>query len=95
MIRHDKSRETVVVFDWNGEGFFVKRQQGLVVELEQEVRRNKERFEGATLTHNHSSGTPFSNSDIHLACWARLAEIRIASSDYDYSFRKRSGGAQK
>jgi hypothetical protein len=91
MIRHDKSRETVVVFDRSGEGFFVKRQHGLTVELEDEVRRNRARFEGAILTHNHPSGTPFSNPDINLACWARLAEIRIASSDYDYSFRNRDG----
>ncbi len=91
MIRNDRGRETVVVFDREGVGFFAKRQQGLSVELEQEVRRDRARFEGAILTHNHPGGTSFSPPDINLACWAHLAEIRIASSDYDYSFRNRDG----
>ncbi len=91
MIRNDIERETVVVFDREGVGFFAKRQEGLIVDMESEVRKDRTRFEGAILTHNHPHNTSFSLPDIDLACWARLSEIRVTCREYDYTFRNSKG----
>jgi hypothetical protein len=69
-IRSDVSRETVVAFDSSGVGFYAKRQEGNVVDVESDVRKERHRFVGATMTHNHPQSTSFSVMDIECACWA-------------------------
>ena len=91
MIRNDVGRETVVVFDREGKGFLVKRSQGMSVDIEKEIRNHPDRFEGATLTHNHPNSAAFSGRDALTAGLAKLREIRAVSRLYRYSLSRPVG----
>ncbi len=50
--------------------------------------------DGAVLTHTHPSGISFSIQDLHLACNARLSEIRAIGGIYEYVFLPPPGVGQ-
>jgi hypothetical protein len=91
LIRHHKDTETLVVFDQNGKGIFVKRSEGLSVDVRQNILDRPEMFYGAVLTHNHPLSSSFSGADVATACLANAAEIRVASTLYTYSIRPKTG----
>ena len=78
-----QSYETVGLFTPDGKLIFKKDGSKNTVEFfGEEVGYMK----GNILTHNHPSGSPFSDFDIFMFVQAQLREIRAAGKQYTYSF---------
>ena len=92
-----------IAIAWNAQGVQILRKEG---EQYQVVFSDAEivLLNGAVLTHNHprglefpkgdkrSWGNSFSDADLHLACVARLSELRVVTPRLRFSLKPASGG---
>lgn len=75
-IRANKEFETAFVVKPDGEVVLDKKGEARQVTF---TREELDTFKDTIFTHNHPSGNGLSDSDLHLAAWTDVAEIRAVS----------------